>query len=63
MPESATEGFRQSNVIELIFSTECIDSLPPAAVTANYMLILAQRFMGNVLKVLRDQSRLSSHGF
>jgi hypothetical protein len=63
MPESATEGFRQSNVIELIFSTECIDSLPPADVTANYMLILAQRFMGNVLKVLRDQSRLSSHGF
>jgi hypothetical protein len=63
MPESATEGFRQSNVIELIFSIERIDSLPPADVTANYILIFAQRLMGNVLKVLRDQSRLSSHGF
>jgi hypothetical protein len=52
-----------NSVIEFIFLIERIDSLPPADIAANYILIFAQRFMGNVLEVLRDQLRVSSHGF
>ena len=60
-PQPASEITRQSHIIKLVLSIQSVDALTTADVASDYVLILAQGFMGNVFQMLTHQLSLLCH--